>query len=405
MRKLRIGIWLLDNYRPEEGGGFGYYSQMIKGLKTYDFKDAEIIFISNKINTAFFSDQRTYEIKVKKVFPPKLSFAKKVLRKAGTKLGLNLFNIDYTKIDKHYADDLKNELNQVIDIVYYLTPQVVIPNFPYIYTLWDIGHLSMYAFPEVSMNDTFENRKKEHDLSPQKALMVFCESEAGKQEAVKFLNINANRIKVVPLFPSEIVNETIVPQQPKKVKSKIEFIHYPAQYWAHKNHYNLLVAFKVVLKMHPDLKLLFTGSDKGNKSYILSVIEELDLENVVLDLGFVTIQELKWIYLNSFGLVMPTFLGPTNMPVLEAAGLGCPVACSDFAGHKEQLRDYAYYFDPLSPNNIAMAIEKMILDKINNETRSYSNISTIENAMESIETAFSEIKQIRFCWGNFDQIF
>lgn len=398
MRKLRVGVWLLDNYKPEQGGGFSYYSQMIQSLKDYDFKEAEILFVSNKVNVAFFSKQKVYEIQAKRHIP-KIEFWKKVLRRVGRVLNFDFFEPDFVKIEERYFVDVKSELNHVIDVMYYLTPVVVFPNFPFIYTLWDIGHLSMYAFPEVSMNGIYERRQSDYNSYPQKALMVFCESKVGKADAENYLGINRNRTKVIPMFPSEIINSKIVSQRPKNTQSDVEFIHYPAQYWAHKNHYNLLLAFKEVQKKHPNLKLFLTGSDKGNKSYILSVIKELNLDKEVVDYGFVSNEELKWLYLNSMGLVMPTFLGPTNMPLLEAAALGCPVACSDLAGHKEQLGDYAYYFNPLLPDDIANAIITMLLDKNNNVKRHYNNTFTLEIAIESIDAVFTEMKQIRFCWG------
>jgi glycosyltransferase involved in cell wall biosynthesis len=281
----------------------------------------------------------------------------------------------------------------------------MIENFPYIYTLWDIGHLSMYAFPEVAMNKVYESRKKHHDVVPQKALMVFCESEIGKKEAVQYLNLNEDRIKIVPLFPSEIITDKIKVEKPVELSEDSFFIHYPAQFWSHKNHYNLLLAFNIVLSSFPSLKLIFSGSDKGNKEYILKLIEELKLTDSILDIGFVKIEELKYIYQHSQGLVMPSFLGPTNMPLLEAADLGCSVACSNLEGHKEQLGNYAYYFDPLNPKEIAQMIIAMIEDKQKGKQRVYNSSFNMSNALLQIDKAFSEIKNVRFCWGTNDKIF
>ena len=255
------------------------------------------------------------------------------------------------------------------------------------------------------MNNVFEGRKYHHDHYPHKALMIFAESNAGKQNIIKYLQINAARIKVVPLFPSEIVNEDIVPKLPETLAPDLFFIHYPAQYWAHKNHFNLLIAFRILIEKFPAIKLILTGSDKGNKEYIKQLIAEYHLDSSVIDLGFVSNEELKWLYLHSRGLVMPTFLGPTNMPLLEAAELDCPVACSKLDGHVEQLGDYGYYFDPSNPEEIASTICTMINDTTNNIKRIYKNNFNINNAIESIDKAFSELKYIRFCWGTNDDIY
>lgn len=405
MRKLRVGVWINEDYNPEMGGGFGYYSQLINAICDYNFVDAEIIFISKKFSSDWNKRYKSYEIQTLDFTPPVLPLHYRVIKKIASKLRLQTKTVDYSK-EKEVSNELiKDELYEVVDLIYYPIPGCLIENFPYIYTLWDIGHVSMYAFPEVSMNKVYESREMHHNTVPHKALMVFSESEQGKKEAVKYLNLNENRIKVVPIFPSEIISDRIIALKPDILRDDLFFIHYPAQFWSHKNHYNLLLAFKIVSSYFPSLKLIFSGSDKGNKEYILELIEELKLSNAVLDLGFVKNEELKWIYQNSQGLVMPTFLGPTNMPLLEAAELGCFVACSNLKGHKEQLGEYAYYFDPLNPKEIAEKIIVMIENKQKGESRIYNSNFNITNALHQIDIAFSEIKSVRFCWGANDKIF
>lgn len=405
MRKLRVGVWINEDYEPEVGGGFGYYSQLINAMHNYNFAEAEIIFISKKFSSKWDKKDKSYKIKTQSFQPPVLPFQDRVLNKIAGKLSQQTKTIDYAKEISIYNEMLKEELYKVVDVIYYPTPGCSVENFPYIYTLWDLGHLSMYAFPEVTMNKVYESRKKHHDLFPKKALKVFCESETGKKQAVQYLNLNEDRIAVVPLFASEIVTNKINVEKPVAIQKEAFFIHYPAQFWSHKNHYNLLLAFKIVLLHFPNLKLIFSGSDKGNKKYILELIQELNLRDSVIDLGFVKTEELKWIYLHSQGLVMPTFLGPTNMPLLEAGELGCPVACSNLEGHKEQLGDYAYYFDPLNSKEMAQMIIAMIEDKQKEKQRVYHSSFNIKNALDQIDKAFTEIKSVRFCWGSNDKIF
>ena len=57
---------------------------------------------------------------------------------------------------------------------------------------------------------------------------------------------------------------------------------------------------------------------------------------------------------------MPTFYGPTNIPPIEAATLNCPVLVSDIYGMKDQMEDYAIYFNPLDFNSISVAIDKLL---------------------------------------------
>ena len=396
MRKLRVGVWLNSNMIPGVGGGYGYYSELVKAMSKYSFKDAEIIFLSNKL-----VKDDTFKSRIIKSKPQKLIILKILLKII---IRLHPLFKSLRKIIEKIINKSKHEIYQYADIIYYLTPDCVYPDSPYIYTLWDLGHFNCYAFPELSMNGIFEIRKKHHDFIPHKALMVFTESETGKKQCEKYLNINKDRIEVVPVFPSGVVDQKCIAVKPAKMKKGDCFIHYPAQFWAHKNHYNLLVAMLSVIETFSQIKLVLTGADKGNKKYILETIVELELEKNVIDLGFVSLEELRWLYENSHGLVMPTLLGPTNMPVIEAAELNCPVACTNLSGHIEQLGDYGYYFNGIDPNDIAKHILLMINDKKSGIIKRYDSKFNMNNAMEAIDESFSKLKQIIFCWGKNDRI-
>ena len=58
-------------------------------------------------------------------------------------------------------------------------------------------------------------------------------------------------------------------------------------------------------------------------------------------LGYVLNEEMVWLYRHARAMVMPTHLGPKNIPQLEAIELGCPVATSRIYGLPEQVRDGA----------------------------------------------------------------
>ncbi|MFL5729202.1 MAG: glycosyltransferase [Cytophagaceae bacterium] len=393
MRKLKIGFWLgNEGYSPESGGAFGYRNQLINKIKDYSFPNAEIVFISDR---KIVSSSPYYQIKWKQT--PLKRIRSKILKRIVCLPFTKMLAAALKRSEKKDLQALNSELGSVVDLIYYPTPECVYPDFPFIYTKWDAGHLSTFAFPEMTTKGEFEHRVKVEEVI-KKALLIFAESEAGKKEIEYYYRINPDRIYVVPIFPSGIVNPGFPSSKPAGIKDDLNFIHYPAQFWPHKNHYNLIQAFKITLATFPDLKLVLTGSEKGNKPYIFSIIQELGIKDSIIDTGFVSMEELKWLYLNSKGLVMPTFLGPTNMPLLEAAELGCPVACSNLGGHIEQLKEYGYYFDPASPKEISDAINRMVGDKAKGLQRKYESRFTIENALHSISSAFDKIKNIRFTW-------
>jgi glycosyltransferase involved in cell wall biosynthesis len=180
------------------------------------------------------------------------------------------------------------------------------------------------------------------------------------------------------------------------------YFFYPAQFWSHKNHYNLLLAFKKLNKNYPHIKMLFTGADKGNLEYIKSVVGDLGLQNMVVMPGFVSADEIHSFYKNALALVMPTFLGPTNMPLLEAEFLGCPVICSNLVGHREMLGENACYVEPDDPQSILDGMIKHVeAEPKKPRTNAVFNIG---NAVRQIESNFLKLMPIRKTFGtNFNQ--
>jgi glycosyltransferase involved in cell wall biosynthesis len=91
---------------------------------------------------------------------------------------------------------------------------------------------------------------------------------------------------------------------------------------------------------------------------------------------------------------MPTLLGPTNMPLLEAYYIGCPVICSDLEGHREILENNALYFNPLSWQEI---LKKMKTILVESERYKYNEQSyeKFNNTMKLLDNILYEIQKVR----------
>ena len=72
---------------------------------------------------------------------------------------------------------------------------------------------------------------------------------------------------------------------------------------------------------------------------------------------------MSGIYAEAVALVMPTFFGPTNIPILEAWAFGCPVLTSDIRGVREQVQDAGVLVDPRSMEAIANGIYQLWTDE------------------------------------------
>lgn len=400
--KLRIGV-LLENYKKEIGGAHSYYNTLIEGIADYSFDESlEFVFVCIGSTIDPFAPSKSYLFDIEKIMKRKHPFLYLINAICWLK-GISYLPLAI-KIQESYTKQFNEEIRKKliehqIDIFYALTPYYNDLDYPTVVTHWDIGHKSTFAFPEVTFDGEYESREAFYKKYLQKAFAIICESEAGKKELCLLKNINPERMFVVPMFPGGIINLDVSQSEQeclleKFSVSKNEFFMYPAQFWAHKNHYNLVLAFKRFSQKYPSVKLLLPGSDKGNLKYIKEVVKQLGLEDRVIFAGFVSNEELYAFYKNAIALVMPTMLGPTNMPLLEAQALGCKVICSDFPGHRESLGEQVIYIDPTDAEVIALSMENSYLNR-NNDTADSNEIKTIEQALKQVNSIFNKLKVIR----------
>lgn len=403
---MKIGIWLNSDYSPEVGGGYSYYSRLIDGIDNYSFSDGiEICYIIEGNNTPNLNRpiiHLSYD-------PTPLTIKEKVMRR------IPLFRSRIRRMISQRDDqNKKDEYTRILQsnnvkLIYYPIPYYCpLPNFPFVITHWDIGHRSTFAFPEVAGSDTFVDREQFYNNILPKALLVFCESTAGKEELIRFTQIHPMKIKVVPIFSGGSSSVLVDRESQNNILQKLgltknKYFYYPAQFWAHKNHITLLNAFNIFLKDYTDYKLAFTGSDQGNLQYIKETTQQLGLAEHVVFAGFVSQEAVSTLYQNATSLVMPTLMGPTNMPLLEAMECNCPVVCSDFPGHQEELADSAIYVNPMNPTEILSAMEEMVIhyeeysQRI--QSRKKSCPFTLDNALQSLNNHLFEAIHLRSCWG------
>lgn len=385
-KPFKIGVWVNEIDLAENGGAFSYTESLIEAVDNKDF--------SNKLDIVFvgYNLKQNFNKKVISLSNKENYYKRKIINFFHKIFSISINNNNIEKIKQQNIKQLNDE---GVELIFYPNPFVQLLDFPYICVCWDLGHKSTYSFPELATNKEYEHRDFQSNLVLNKALFICSESETGKNELVKYYNINEKRIRVLPIFPGKIVNENIRNEQPKWMVEDQIFFLYPAQFWPHKNHYNLLVAFNKFIVKHPNAKLVLTGSDKGNLPYIKNVINNFELNEYVIIPGFIKNETLKWLYLNTKGLVFPSFLGPTNMPLLEALYLGCNIACSNLAGHKELLKDNAIYFDPCSPNSIFECLEQLMkIPKENN-----GKLFDINEVTKNLEKILEESILIRRTWA------
>lgn len=292
-----------------------------------------------------------------------------------------------------------------VEFLWFLTPAVIRTRLPYAATVWDLAHRVEPAFPEVRTSGWMWDAREAHyrKLLP-RATYVIIGAHAGKEDIVRSYGISPHRVRVLPLVAPPAASASSSATLPSGVRQP--YLFYPAQFWPHKNHIGLLLALKEVRQRHvPELKLVLTGSDKGNLEHVKAAVAELGLQDAVVFAGFVSNAELASLYRQAEALVFPSFFGPDNLPPLEAMQLGCPVVAANVPGAEEQLGDAAILVDQRNVASIAEGIALVCNDPRIRESliargRARAASWTPRDYAGAIIGVVDEFETERRCWSS-----
>jgi len=219
---------------------------------------------------------------------------------------------------KFERDLLRNNVDLVFFVGLY-DRAIELKRIPFIATIWDLGHRDLSVLPEMSSNREFELREWAINNIAIKAMAIVVDSEVTKAKLKTYYGIEDSKIYSLPFAPN--VGEELL------LGERESFALYPAHYWSHKNH---IVLFKAIAQLLSENKkprqLKLTGQDRGNLKYLIEKTNELGISSYVEFLGFIPKSELHALYQRASIVVMPSLLGPTNLPPLESLLRGCPVA-------------------------------------------------------------------------------
>ena len=244
---------------------------------------------------------------------------------------------------------------------------------PSVVTVHDLNHRVYTEFPEVAALGEFERREYYFRNACRHAATLLVESEAGREDLLNFYGDTgtlSDRVIVLPMLPAITLALDGNQEDSKLVRQRYgldrDYLFYPAQFWPHKNHVRLIQALHH-LKQGSGLTpaLVLGGSHSGSlrhRTFVTAMraARRLGIQDQVRYLGFIPDQDMSALYREAAGLVMPTFFGPTNIPVLEAFALGCPVVTSDIRGIREQTNGAAILVNPRDPEAIADGLRRLL---------------------------------------------
>jgi glycosyltransferase involved in cell wall biosynthesis len=343
---MRVGV-LVGNLNVKAGGSHTYAMQILNYLEKNKFPNIEFSFICSGDQFDFLNERFHGSV---------VAFNKPSRFKIQRYLGylFSAINIFFSKKRLTRERVLNLKLlraleNSSLDIVWSIEPMAFPLDVPYVTTVWDLEHKRQPFFPEVSSYGEWERRESGYSKVLSRATFVITGTFIGKEQIEKFYGVNSERIIVAP-FPLIPISINEVPTRDTNL------IFYPAQFWPHKNHVNLILGFKLATQVEPSLRLVLVGSDKGNEEKIRGLVSELKLEKNVEFWGTVTSEVLESLYRTASLMIYPSLFGPDNLPPLEAISFKCPVAVADQPGSREQLLGGVPVFDATDEKEIGKTV-------------------------------------------------
>lgn len=254
------------------------------------------------------------------------------------------------------------------DLMFYPTSSNLsfLTNIPAIVTVHDLQHRINPKFKEVSAGGRWEYREYGFINVSKTAFKILVDSRKGRDDMEIYYPDSRGKVVVLPYLPPSYLNPEIDREYVQKVTRKYSlperFIFYPSKFWPHKNHKNLVRAIFKLKKEGKRINLVLSGSREADFSSfkeVVSLIHELKLDDQIFYLGYVSNKELSALYKKAMAMVMPTYFGPTNIPVLEAWLMGTPVIYSDIPGCRRQLGKAGLLINPDDPSDIAEKIDRV----------------------------------------------
>ena len=397
---MNIGLFY-NNKNQTQGGGYTFQEELLKNI--YKIKDKNISFTlicSKKI----VKDINNYE----SIFKNIISLNRNIYDRFRENLIRNFSFFSERSSYESKLDKLckKNK----IDLILFLDNiHTIHTNIPFITIVYDIDHLKYPFFPEYSKNNKWYKRENSLNYHLRRATGIISGTEYGISQINEYYGIPKNKLFKIPhpAINSDFKNEILLNEEiiKKNNLTKNKFLFYPAQFWAHKNHKSLInLGIHLKKKFNDDIKIVFSGSDKGNLNFIKSEIKKNDLQDVIKYLGFINRNEIFALYKNCLALTYVSYGGPENLPPLEAFTIGCPVIANKNEGSIEQLGDGAILIDvddtEIFLNSVTKLFDKNYRLKLINNGFKVSKEKSINNFMINLKNIFSKIEKYINTWKN-----
>lgn len=365
MKKIKVGIFI--DSKKKSGGAYQEFIYTLNNIKKdlSKYKNIDFLFIctSKKLGLHLEDYNVNFLYFSLNIFERFICF-------------LRNFGPFVRRIKKYFFFKNKFEYflkKNKVDLIYFVGPSqysLYLEEIKFFINIPDVSHRENLEFPEIVDNGEFLRKEEILKNSLNRALAIITNAEIIKKRISFFYNVLEEKIFVINHMPSLAVQSFVSLDLNKqkifreKFKLPQKYIFYPAMYLPHKNHITLINALKLLKEIYKiNTSIVFCGNDIGYLDNLKNYALKSGLIDDIYFLDFVDDEYLPYLYLDASVLVMPTLIGPTNIPPWEAFAMQIPIIYSNLQGIESVFKDSVLYINPLNPNEIAESIFKVLTDE------------------------------------------
>jgi glycosyltransferase involved in cell wall biosynthesis len=186
--------------------------------------------------------------------------------------------------------------------------------------------------------------------------------------------------KIVTIYPGK-------PTLPDAIKESANLpLNLPKRYFLfvgtldpRKNLPRVLNAFEQINPREHDVHLVIVGGQGWKNKQFNQQLNTSQIKNRVVMTGFVSRRQLKLLYANAVGLLLPSLYEGFGFPILEAMSCGSPVITSKTASMPEIAGDAAIVVDPIDTGAIASAMLEVMTNTALRDTLISKGYKRLDN--------------------------
>ena len=239
-----------------------------------------------------------------------------------------------------------------IDVALQISDSNLTSLIPSIRWIPDFQHIDL---PEFFSEKEIESRNSDFKHFAINSTKIILSSNHAKSKFDELFEFASEKSVAIPFsvsIPDEIwgISKSDIME---KYSLDENWIHFPSQWWKHKNHECIIESFR---KVQSEITLVISGKmddyrNPEHKESILKLVAKNSNSKRIRVLGEIPYPEMLAMMRFSKGLLNPSYYEGWSTTVEEAKSFGIPILASDIDVHKEQLQSYSFSSKLIDPED------------------------------------------------------